>query len=124
MKQITEKDIKSFGVVLEALAQKIQTNPELILNVLQAANNQPAKVEIKDEIYYEKVTNFILFEMARKHNEAELTEELNKFTVDELKYMIKHYHLGPCKKKVKKTIIPFIVEQAKKRAVDIFRKHD
>lgn len=128
LKQITAKDIKTFGVVLEALAQKIQTNPELILNIIEIKTEQPAKKTVntnkKKDINSDKVNNFSLFEMARALTEAELVAKLNTFTVEELKYMIKRYHLGTTNKRKKEYIIEFIVDHARKRAVDIFREHD
>lgn len=131
MKRISDIEVETFGRVLEAIGRAIQKKPELILYFIDGLNDTSQK-EIKEKINEQsddikdmnRVENFALFDLAKKTDENVFMNMLSDFSDEELKFMLKHFHLGASKLKNKQAIIQHITEQAKKRTVDVFREHN
>ena len=126
MGNITKKDIQSFGKVLQALGELVETEPEFILSLLKNDSEPSKRPQSKSssEMYSEKIRNLDLYTHAKTHSEEELVGFLKTFSVDELRGIIKKYSIGYTKLKSVDAIADYIADQMKKRTTDVFLQHE
>lgn len=126
-KSLSEIDVQGFGKVLSSLGYFLQSNPQVLLELLK--NSEPNQVEslitekIVPEPNYDNIAHFPLFELARTSTEAELVSSLSIFSIDELKHLMKINQISTTRLRNRDRVIGYIAEQAKKRTVDVFRHH-
>lgn len=120
-RRISPKDIQGFGRVLEAVGQLLQERPDLLMSLLAHPTSTPKNQEAEDPISSAKVKAFSLFDFARSNDEETLITRLREFSQDELRMLLKRYHLGGSKLSSKDAIVRHIAEQSLKRTVDVFR---
>lgn len=114
--KIGERAMKDPGF-LESLIKFIEDTPE---TVEQSTTNE--KIEKKDVLMVdtEKIEQTNFYTLAREKNEEELEAILNQFNKEEIKYIFKKHHLGLPKTQSEPKMKKFLVDQFKKRIVDVF----
>lgn len=126
MANITKRDVQIFGRVLKAIGEAVESNPEMILTVIEMKHEseKPAiRIETSSS-FSEKVQNADLYTYVKEHNGNELAEYLRSFSADELKELIKKYNFGYTKLKAVDSIADYIADQLKKRTTDVFMQHE
>lgn len=124
IKRITSKDVEAFGRVLEALGQLLQSKPGALLSLLTEDRGEPDSHDNADaEVDTAKMDTFSLFDAAKGNDGQELANQLTGFSYNELRYLVKRYHLGGTRLRSKDQLVHYIVQQATKRMTDVFREH-
>lgn len=124
---LSQIDVQRFGKVLISLGHFIQSNPQVLFDLLKTSEPNPQNSTNTGKaipgLNLENIAKFPLFELARTSTEAELISSLSVFSIDELKHLMKINQISSTKLRNKVRVIGYIAEQAKKRTVDVFRHH-
>lgn len=125
MSNITKSDLKSFSKVLFAIADKINSDPESVLSII---NNSEAvakkEIEINTQELERKIEEFDFFDKSTLNKFEEIEMYLNDFESKELAYINKYLKFPYNRSKAKKTLINDIVDQLRKRTESVFRHHE
>jgi hypothetical protein len=121
---IDKKDFQAFGRVLSLLGESFCKNPEKWLEKLKPILGEGDKTDDKIEQSSERLKEFKLYDLAKVQTIEELTLTLQKFTLDELRLILKEYKLGYSKLKSVNALADYIADQAKKRTIDVFQHHE
>ncbi len=126
MNNISKSDIKIFGKVLKSIGERLSTNPELLLSILNNDKTKPRKKTAKDNnsTLPSSIDDTDLFSYSKSHSKDEIVQILNDLSIKDLKQIISHYSLGYTKLRSKEKIIEYIADQFKKRTTDVFLKHE
>lgn len=122
MKNITKKDIQSFGKVLAGIGELLNERPEFLIDILanQKKNKSTNSKSIDSFEVSEKAFSFNLFEDLKGKNKDEIFEALSNFTKEDLNYFIKKFNLGYTRYKSSETIADYIADKVSKRNTDVF----
>ena len=127
--------------ILIKLGYKLKNDPEFILEiekilnsnltVTDQSNKNIPKIKVKKvstkslqntPVINSKIEEFDLYSLAESKTDDELINLLFTFSVPELKMVLKKYHFGISpKQKTASLMVPFIVDQVRKRTKDVFR---
>ncbi len=116
MSNLTRNDIKSFLKVFSVLVEMEKNNPGTILNLINSEKEPKA-----NNTDFSKVKNFDLYKEAKAKSKPELIQELKKFSVEELRFLIKELSFGSLKTKSIDSLTEYIADQAIKRTTDVFQ---
>lgn len=124
MKNITKKDIQSFGKVLAEIGELLNERPEYLINFLtnQKKNKSTNSKSIDSFDVSEQALSFNLFEDLKGKSKDEMFEVLSTFTKEDLNYFIKKFNLGYTRYKSSETIADYIADKVSKRNTDVFIK--
>ncbi|WP_041411188.1 hypothetical protein [Shewanella baltica] len=125
MSNITKSDLKSFAKVLIAIGNKVNSNPDELLSLINSFGVSDKKNHnfISSELELE-IESFDFFEKSTDGKFNEIEEYLNKYEYKELAYINKYLKFPYNRSKVKKTLINDIIDQLKKRTENVFRHHE
>ncbi len=65
----------------------------------------------------------LLFDMAKEKSKKELTDILERYSVNQLRSVIKQLRFGSIRSKSISVLSEYIADQLKKRTTDVFRNH-
>ncbi|MDY0900078.1 hypothetical protein [Pantoea agglomerans] len=124
MKNITKKDIQSFGKVLAEIGEVLTERPDLLIsffaNQAKKNINNTSKNSIDNINVSEKASSFNLFEDLKGKSKDEIFEILSTFSKEDLNYFIKKFNLGYTRYKASETIADYIADKVSKRNTDVF----
>jgi len=121
MSNITKSDLKSFAKVLIAIGNKVNSNPDELLSLINSFGVSDKK---NHNFISSEIESFDFFEKSTDGKFNEIEEYLNKYEYKELAYINKYLKFPYNRSKVKKTLINDIIDQLKKRTENVFRHHE
>lgn len=125
MSNITKSDLKSFAKVLIAIGDKVNSNPDELLSLINSLGVSKSKLPDFDVSELEiEIVSFDFFEMATAGEFDKIEECLNKYESVQLAYINKYLKFPYNRSKAKKTLTIDIIDQLKKRTENVFRNHE
>lgn len=119
MSNLTKKDIESFGKVLAEIGAVIESNPSIILDLLNVKADKLKVTKEKKDIS-DKILNLNIFDEFKDKKKSEIESELLAYNKDELKYIVKSFNLGSTRLNSVEKLADFIADQVSKRTKDVF----
>lgn len=119
MSNLTKKDIESFGKVLAEIGAVIESNPSIILDLLNVKADKLKVTKEKEDIS-DKILNLNIFDEFKDKKKSEIESELLAYNKDELKYIVKSFNLGSTRLNSVEKLADFIADQVSKRTKDVF----
>ena len=125
MSNITKSDLKSFAKVLIAIGEKVNSNPDELLSLINSLGVSKTKRSDFDVSELEiEIASFDFFEKATSSEFDKIEEWLNKYESVQLAHINKYLKFPYNRSKAKKTLIIDIIDQLKKRTESVFRNHE
>lgn len=125
MSNITKSDLKSFAKVLIAIGERVNSNPDELLSIINNVRVENDKVQDFNVNELEmEIKSFDFFDKSTLNKFNEIEEYLNKYDSKELAYINKYLKFPYNRSKAKKTLINDIIDQLKKRTENVFRHHE
>lgn len=124
MADITIKDVESFGKVLKALGQLCEDKPGRLLNLIATNPVEPAEKATADGQHFAELRELDLFQLASAKDRVDLMADLQKYDVEQLRFLLRKYRFGSIKSKSPQVLLEHLVDQVLKRGVDVFKSHE
>jgi|WetSurMetagenome_2_1015567.scaffolds.fasta_scaffold108794_2 hypothetical protein len=116
-----KNDFEKFGDILIKIGKRIKDNPLFINKLEKFLDSELDNPEKKLLIDDEKIEKLDLYNIAKDKTADELDIILSEFSLYELKAILKKYRFGVSNKlKTSEQIRPYIINQLKKRSIDVF----
>lgn len=134
MADITSKDVESFGKVLQAIGRFCEDNPRRVLEFLSrddrmhhttaVSESKSDKSDKNDDPHLGELIDLNIFEIAKEKSRDELLSFLQKYDLEQLRYIIRRNRFGALKSKSVEVLADHIADQVLKRGVDVFKSHE
>lgn len=126
---ISAEEMKTFGKILGLVGKSIEKDPELIISLLNSRSGKDKKRHQSSNESEMKIISSnepdsaILFDMAKEKSKKELIDILERYSVNQLRSVIKQLRFSSIRSKSISVLSEYIADQLKKRTTDVFRNH-
>lgn len=120
--EMNEKDIVSFARVLISVGKRLETNPEILMQILDTSKD--IKIGVSTPPISHEVEAIQIYEIAKDQSKDEFVKYLKKFTSEQLRDVIKFNGFGSVRYKAIEKLAEYIADEVKKRSSDVFRHHE
>ena len=131
MRDISKHDFRVFAKVLRALADAVDSDPDLAASILSNGDGSKSGKERGSGDRGKmpgddggRVRNLDLFAVARQKDKEELVLYLTTFSADELKWLLKKHHLGCIRRRSVESIAAYMADKLKNMTADVFLRHE